>query len=320
MKPCQNTKAAFTLIELLASMAILGVMTVLLFSAFDQTSKAWLQGESRVETYSSARAALDYMSRELAQAMVNSNNLQFFGTTNAMAFIAPSDDRAGDPVDMAEVVYRLNQIPASTLITNAPPLYLSDPFTNNAPPYTLIRRSSVYSNSTTAADCWDYGNNRSCASYLGGAWDFYNPNPVNPNWMETSNSNRTSALAENIMSLTFQYVSTNGIPYPFWNSTNSVTGPVPVVWKNELPNDGIPWNSFDVYGNPKPNGGCILYMSNRPPAGVYITIGAIDSRTAARLQAIAPGGVTNAANVGAYTNTLNQAERFFTTFVEIPNQ
>ncbi len=311
MKPSRNTNAGFTLVELMASITILGVMTFLLFSAFDQTSKAWLQGESRVETFSSARVALDYMSRELAQAMVNSNNLQFFGTTNAVAFIAPSDDRAGDPVDLAEVVYRLNQIPASAVATNAPFLYLSDPFTNNAPPYKLIRRSSVYS-TVQLGDCWDYGKNSPCSA----AWDFYYPNPppADRNWMETSQTNRVGTLAENIMSLTFTYVSTNGLQYDYWNSTN-----VWNIWNNELGLNVLPYNSPDISTNPGSFGA--QYMTNHAPAGVYITIGAIDSRTATRLQAIAPNG-TNVPNVniGAYTNTLNQAERFFTTFVEIPSQ
>lgn len=303
MKPSQNTNAAFTLIELLASVAILGVMMALLFSALNQTSKAWLQGESRVETFSSARAALDYMSRELAQAMVNSNSLQFFGTTNAVAFIAPSDDRAGDSVDLAEVVYRLSW--------RAPNGDATGLFTNTAPPYKLMRRSSVYSAPPTS-DGWDYGQNQSCGT---AAWDFYSPNK--PNWMETSNSNRVGVLAENIMSLTFTYVSTNGIQYPYWNSTNVAT-----VWNNEL-GTGIPYNNKDINNDPGTDGPLAgpLLMTNHAPAGVIITIGAVDSHTATLLRTLAPKG-TNAPNVniGAYTNIMNQATKYFTTFVEIPNQ
>src|SRR5664280_2130498 len=60
---------AFTLIELLASMAILSLIMVMLFSAFEQISKAWTNGENRVETFTQARAILDLMSRELSQAI-----------------------------------------------------------------------------------------------------------------------------------------------------------------------------------------------------------------------------------------------------------
>jgi prepilin-type N-terminal cleavage/methylation domain-containing protein len=296
MKPHRNTNAGFTLVELLASITILGLMSFLLFSAFDQTSKAWLQGESRVETYSSARAALDYMTRELSQALVNSNNFQFFGLTNAVAFIESSSDSLTDQVDVAEVVYRLNQISASAANTNA--AYLGDPFTNNAPPYKLMRRSSVYS--IAANECWDYGQNVPCSF----AWDFYYPSALF-NWMETSQSNRVGVLAENIMSLTFQYVSANGFRFNQWNSTNAVG-----VWTHELPNGGIPNNIPDI------NNVSLSYtnMIYHAPAGVYITIGAIDSRTAIKL-----------ANLGTTSGpiwdaTTNQATKFFTTFVEIPNQ
>src|SRR2546426_5902 len=68
-----SASLGFTLLELMASMAILGLMTVMLFAAFNQASKAWLQGENRVESFQQARAALDFMSKELSQAIVNTN-------------------------------------------------------------------------------------------------------------------------------------------------------------------------------------------------------------------------------------------------------
>ncbi len=295
MKPCRNAKAAFTLVELMASITILAVMTFLLFSAFDQTSKAWLQGEARVETYSSARAALDYMSRELVQAMVNSNSFQFFGTTNAVAFIAPSDDRLGETVDVAEVVYRLSQPSASA----AGPQYPGDPFTNSIPPYRLMRRYSPYSE--TQANCRNYGLGTGCTAI---PWDFY---LGNVNWMETSPSNRVGVLAENIMSLSFVYVTTNNYQFLYWNSTNAAS-----IWQNELGNGGILFNKPDIAGaalSPY-----YTYMTNHAPAGIYITIGAVDSHTAAKLASL---GTTS----GSAWNTItNQATKFFTTFVEIPNQ
>jgi prepilin-type N-terminal cleavage/methylation domain-containing protein len=295
MKPPRHTKNGFTLIELMASIAILGVMSFLLFAAFDQTSKAWLQGESRVETYSSARAALDYMSRELAQAVVSTNYLQFFGTTNAVAFIAPSDDRLTDVVDVAEIVYRLNW--------KAPNGDNTGLFTNTAPPYKLMRRTSVYS--TAVNECWDYGQNQTCSF----AWDFYSPSTPN-DWMETSQSNRTAVLAENIMSLAFTYVSAvTNYQYNYWNSTNLVN-----VWAHELPNNGIPNPSITPDINNDPNSLGLQYMTYHAPAGVYITIGAIDSRTAAKLASL--GTISGP----VWDATTNQATKFFTTFVEIPSQ
>jgi prepilin-type N-terminal cleavage/methylation domain-containing protein len=300
----RTVQAGYTLVELLTSMAILGVMLGVLFSVFDNVQKAWLQGENRVETFTQARAALDYMSRELAEAMVNTNSLQFFGTNTAVAFIVPSDDQLGGTVDLAEIVYRLSQPSAHAQIT---PQYFGDPFTNTVPPYSLMRRYTPYSE--TQVNCRNYGLGTPCA---GIPWDFYS-NLIPDNWMETAPKNRVSTLAENIVSLNFTFVSTNGTQYPFWNSTYQLG-----VWGNELPNNGIPRDSMTVNGL---HGiGCAYFMTNHAPAHVIITLQAIDSRTAARLSAIAPGGVTNSANINSFTNTLNQAIQVFTTSVAIPNQ
>src|ERR1017187_5870806 len=88
MKSRRNTEGGFTLLELLAAMAILAVMVGMLFAAFSQASRAWLLGESRVETFSQARAALDFMSKELSQAIVTSN-ITFLADGNDLAFVAP---------------------------------------------------------------------------------------------------------------------------------------------------------------------------------------------------------------------------------------
>jgi prepilin-type N-terminal cleavage/methylation domain-containing protein len=107
MKSHGNTEAGFTLLELLAAMAILALMVAMLFSAFNQASRAWLQAENRVETFTQARAALDLMSREISQAIVTSN-ISFLGSATSVAFIAPVSTDPTDIVDLEEVVYRLN--------------------------------------------------------------------------------------------------------------------------------------------------------------------------------------------------------------------
>src|ERR1017187_5655727 len=105
MKSPRNTEGGFTLLELLAAMAILAVMVAMLFAAFSQASRAWLMAENRVETFTQARSALDLLSRELSQAIATTN-ISFLGSTTNVAFIAPISSDPGDLVDLEEVVYQ----------------------------------------------------------------------------------------------------------------------------------------------------------------------------------------------------------------------
>ena len=54
----------FTLLELMTALAITSMLVVMLFAAFNQASKAWTTAENRVETFTQARAALDFMAKE----------------------------------------------------------------------------------------------------------------------------------------------------------------------------------------------------------------------------------------------------------------
>jgi prepilin-type N-terminal cleavage/methylation domain-containing protein len=100
----RTAPAGFTLVELLTSMAILGVMLALLFSVFDQINKAWLVGENRVETFTQARAALDLMSRELSQAIAT-NPITFYGDATHAYFVAPVSTAPTNLSDLCEVGY-----------------------------------------------------------------------------------------------------------------------------------------------------------------------------------------------------------------------
>src|ERR1700722_18316390 len=105
MKSQRNTETGFTLLELLAAMAVLSVMIVMLFAAFSQASRAWLQSENRVETFTQGRVSLDLLSRELSQAIATTN-ISFFGNATSIAFIAPISTSPNDLVDLEEVVYQ----------------------------------------------------------------------------------------------------------------------------------------------------------------------------------------------------------------------
>lgn len=68
--------SAFTLIELLIAISILSLLVVVLSSLLGGVSRAWTAGEQQVQAFQDGRAALDLISRELAQAVI-SPRLQF---------------------------------------------------------------------------------------------------------------------------------------------------------------------------------------------------------------------------------------------------
>ncbi|MBI2440122.1 MAG: prepilin-type N-terminal cleavage/methylation domain-containing protein [Lentisphaerae bacterium] len=60
---------AFTLIEVLVAMAVLAVLLLMAANVFQGSSTAWLIGTQKADMNTSARAALDFMARELASAV-----------------------------------------------------------------------------------------------------------------------------------------------------------------------------------------------------------------------------------------------------------
>ena len=98
-------RGGFTILELLAAMTILSMLVVMLVATFSQASRSWLQAENRVETYGQARAALDFMTKELTQTVTTTNS-SFLGSANGMAFVAAVNTNGG--MDLVGVSYQLN--------------------------------------------------------------------------------------------------------------------------------------------------------------------------------------------------------------------
>jgi prepilin-type N-terminal cleavage/methylation domain-containing protein len=65
-----RSRRAFTLLELLAVMAILSLITVSLFTIFQQGSETWRLSAARTEAYIKARHILEMMSREIRGAVL----------------------------------------------------------------------------------------------------------------------------------------------------------------------------------------------------------------------------------------------------------
>ena len=62
-------RAAFTLIEVLVAMTVLSIMVLMAANIFQSSSAAWNIGTQKADMNTAARAALDYMVRELAGAV-----------------------------------------------------------------------------------------------------------------------------------------------------------------------------------------------------------------------------------------------------------
>lgn len=63
--------SAFTLVELLVSMAILAVLLLLLSQLLDQVQRSWNYSEGRVSQFREARLAFDLITKNLSQATLN---------------------------------------------------------------------------------------------------------------------------------------------------------------------------------------------------------------------------------------------------------
>jgi prepilin-type N-terminal cleavage/methylation domain-containing protein len=185
----KESYAGFTLIELLASMAILGLIVIMLFGVFQQTSKAWLGGEKHVEIFAETRAVLDLMSRELSQAVAN-QKITFHGDLHEVYFVAPLDtDPLNNHADLCEVGYKY--------IQGAAPNYK----------WRIIRRITEPTTANIAPT---------------GFWDFY-PNPAtwwddNANLARSFDANQDATLADgSVLNFELDYRDATGallaVPY-----------------------------------------------------------------------------------------------------------
>ncbi|NLF18752.1 MAG: prepilin-type N-terminal cleavage/methylation domain-containing protein, partial [Lentisphaerae bacterium] len=112
---------AFTLVELLAALAVLVVMMFLLFRFISGAQQAWSAANARQEVYEKARVAMDLLTRDLQSAIACSDhapggfhirfqqldpeNLRFVGA-GIVGAEGPDDDSALST--LAEVGYQLD--------------------------------------------------------------------------------------------------------------------------------------------------------------------------------------------------------------------
>ncbi|MBX7157897.1 MAG: prepilin-type N-terminal cleavage/methylation domain-containing protein [Verrucomicrobiae bacterium] len=65
----RSRKKAFTLLELLISMAVLSLLMALLFQIFELSMRTWQNAEQRTDAFREARAALHIISRDLRNTL-----------------------------------------------------------------------------------------------------------------------------------------------------------------------------------------------------------------------------------------------------------
>lgn len=69
----RSHRGAFTLVEVLISIAITTVIVVLLFQVFAAAATQWQASDQRIDTFRDARAALHLITRDLSRAHVGAN-------------------------------------------------------------------------------------------------------------------------------------------------------------------------------------------------------------------------------------------------------
>ena len=82
--------AAFTLVELLVSMAVFAVILALLFAVISQTSSTWRSARNQIGSFQSSRFAFDLITRSLSQATLNVHG-DYDNPTTPKAYIRKSD-------------------------------------------------------------------------------------------------------------------------------------------------------------------------------------------------------------------------------------
>ncbi|WP_044135145.1 Verru_Chthon cassette protein C [Verrucomicrobium spinosum] len=70
--PCSSRRMAFTLVELLVSVAVIAVLMLVLTQVLTGTQRAWGHAKARTEEYREARAVFEAISARLSQATLNS--------------------------------------------------------------------------------------------------------------------------------------------------------------------------------------------------------------------------------------------------------
>ncbi|NLB60221.1 MAG: hypothetical protein GX806_04010, partial [Lentisphaerae bacterium] len=96
----RRARGAFTLLEVLLALGIVSMLVLMVTNMFQQVSFSWHIGTQSAERSAAGRAAMDFMVRELSQAVAgpvvgsSAAKLRFWGASNQCRCVT----LAGDPV------------------------------------------------------------------------------------------------------------------------------------------------------------------------------------------------------------------------------
>ena len=106
MKTTRQNERSFTLVEMIVAMGVLSILTFLLFSVLNETTRAISMSAGRTRVYTDLRVVVDQLSRDLQQSVKDNRYNCFYGRSNAVIFVATIDNKTGN--EEAEVGYIWN--------------------------------------------------------------------------------------------------------------------------------------------------------------------------------------------------------------------
>lgn len=116
-----DRKSAFTLVEVMVSMAVLAVMMMLIAQIIGTTQRSWRSAASRLSQFREARIAFDTITRNLRQATLNPYRDFHYANGKGINKNVPPANQPTEPPDgfvkISELAYISGK--ASTLVNNA---------------------------------------------------------------------------------------------------------------------------------------------------------------------------------------------------------
>ena len=138
----QSSSSAFTVIELMASIAVLAVIVTSVAMLFSQSNKSWNSGSDNASLNTAARIAMDLISQDLECAVADDTltftcRLDRNGTTtygldnNELCFVSFINSGAGNTRAAAEIQYWVRPVTNGGTVTEYQLVRCVNPVTNS---------------------------------------------------------------------------------------------------------------------------------------------------------------------------------------------